>query len=526
MKKLISWLLVTALLCTCLLTGLVLPVAAEPAAVAVNPNNILTNGDFEQGAAGWDNCADLIKDGVGYGGSKGLAYDRHGWGYYPTYNGGIELEPNSTYRLSYRYQGTPVCIYPAGDAKKDVSDFGIKTATVDYGKWATRIVYFTTGANPVLPVIRFGRTTDNTTGVTYIDDIVMEKMTDGINQIVGGDFESDSVSWLEALTRGQVFNLTADPFDATNTVALCAKDNHGYYKYLRLVPARRYRLSFKHYGASIKFQFDKTVGLKTDGTALGGWANTGAHDEWTTVTYDFDTFNQNVVTTNGAYQLIFGYGVGAYIDDVTLTQLPAVTGLTLSDTELSLRTGKKYQLTYTMTPSDAPIPGGALSWSSDNPDVVSVTADGELMVRGNAGQSAIITLSNPCISASCTVTIPTKDPIVDSFFKKSGIGAYTVTALNFDKLIAAESDYNALTDVQRGYISELLPVGRDYPALLATAKAKQTELATEWAEYYACDGGAEFYTAATFNNCLWIAQAAEEWAAMSASTKAIVNTVV
>ena len=65
--------------------------------------------------------------------------------------------------------------------------------------------------------------------------------------------------------------------------------------------------------------------------------------------------------------------------------IPSVTGLVLNATELSLRTGKKYQLTYTMTPADAPVPGGALTWSSDSPDVVSVTADGQLFVRGNAG---------------------------------------------------------------------------------------------------------------------------------------------
>lgn len=525
LKRSLAYLLSVALVVTCAVSGLALPIAAESAETQSTVTNLLANGDFEQGTTGWDDCADMIKEGVGYGGSKGLAYDTHGYSSFATWQGNLALEPHSVYRVTYRYHGAPVCIYPAG-TKTDVSDFGLKTATKDYGDWATRIVYFTTGANPVLSSVRFGRTTADTTGTTYIDDVVIEKFTENVNQIVGGDFESHSVSWLEAITNSQVMELVPDPLDATNTVALCTKDNHGYYKYLRLVPARRYRLSFKHYGESLKFQFDKTVGLKTDGSALGGWETTGRHDEWTTVTFEFDTFNQNVVTSNGAYQLIFGYGVGAYIDDVSLVTIPSVTSLTLNASELSLRTGKKYQLTYTMTPADAPVPGGALTWSSDSPDVVSVTADGQLFVRGNAGQSAIITLSNPCISASCTVTIPTDDPAVDAFFKDSGIGTYTVTALNFDKIIASEAAYTALTAAQKEYITELLPVGRDYPDLLAKAKEKQAELAADWANYYACDGAGAPYTAVDFNNCLWIAQAAEEWAAMSDSTKALVNAQV
>jgi hypothetical protein len=173
--------------------------------------------------------------------------------------------------------------------------------------------------------------------------------------------------------------------------------------------------------------------MDTTGRNLGYWAYTGVHNEWTTVTFEFDTFNQKTVTSNGAYQFCFGVATGAYIDDVSLETIPSVTSLVLNATELSLRTGKKYQMTYTMSPSGAPVPGGTLTWSSDTPDVVSVTADGELFVRGNAGQSAIITLSNPCIAASCLVTIPTNDPAVDAFFKKSGVGTYTVTYADTDQ---------------------------------------------------------------------------------------------
>ncbi len=525
MKRILSLMTATILLVTCLISGLVLPTSATSSAA-----NLVTNGDFESGTAGWDACASMIKAGVGYNGSVGLEFDTHGYSAAATYvkAGGFDLEPNSTYRATYRCYGTPVCLYIAGTTA-DVSKFNRTTATVDYnGRWTTWVVYLTTGAEPELSSLAFKRTSATTSGSTFIDDLTFEKMEDDTNQIVGGDFESCSAQWLNAIEKANGMEYVADPIaGAGNQVAHFTKDTGAaYIPFLRMVPGRRYQLSFRHYGSSLGYQIDKTVGVDTSGVTLGKWNYTGDHTEWTDVTFVFDTFNQQGVATNGAYQFCIGKAAGAYIDDVVLKQLPATVGLSLNASELSLRTGKRYQLTYTRTPADAVLQGGELTWASSNPDAVSVTASGELFVRGNAGQSAVITLSNPCMSASCTVTIPTNDPVVDAFFKDSGIGDYTVTAKNYDAIIGAESRYEALTDAQREYIAELLPVGRNYPDLLAKAKEVQPQMAAEFAKYYACDADGNAYTAVTFDNCLWIASAAEEWNAMSASTKALIDDAV
>ncbi len=526
-KRALAWVTALSLLVTCAVSGLVLPVSAN-----VQGTNLVQNGNFESGVTGWEASSSMVKEGIGYNGSRGLEFDKHGYSNFATYvqAGGFDLEPNSTYRVTYRYYGAPVCLYRAGGSYTDVSEFNVKTATRDYGsEWVTWTVFFTTGDNPSMDTFRFGRTSASTSGSTFIDDITMEKLTPETNQIVGGDFESSTDAWLYSIGKNCGMQLVADPIvGASNTVAYFTKDTGAaYYNRLYLRPGRRYELSFRHYGASLSYQIDKTVGVDTDGNALGKWMKTGAHNNgWANVSFVFDTYNQQGVTTNGMYQFCIGVAAGAYMDDMVLKELPATESLTLDHTALSLRTGKKVKLNYTLTPADAVVQGGALTWSTSNADVVQVTADGEILVRGNAGQSATITLSNLCMSASCVITIPTKDLVVDAFFADTGIGDYTVSRKNYDGIIGAEARYGELTAAQREYIRELLPVGRDYPDLLVVAKEKQATFAEEFVNYYAADANGDPYTAVVFENALWIASAEKEWTAMSDSTKAIINASV
>jgi hypothetical protein len=55
-KRMLSWVLALALLTTCAISGLVLPASAN--------ENLLTNGDFEQGTTGWENNGEtIVSDG-------------------------------------------------------------------------------------------------------------------------------------------------------------------------------------------------------------------------------------------------------------------------------------------------------------------------------------------------------------------------------------------------------------------------------------------------------------------------------
>lgn len=87
---------------------------------------------------------------------------------------------------------------------------------------------------------------------------------------------------------------------------------------------------------------------------------------------------------------------------VVKVQVP-VQGVSLSETSLSIYQFEDAILTASVIPSDAT--NKAVSWSSDNPDVVSVNASGR--VTGRAGGNAVITVmtADGDFSAQCSVTV-------------------------------------------------------------------------------------------------------------------------
>lgn len=79
-----------------------------------------------------------------------------------------------------------------------------------------------------------------------------------------------------------------------------------------------------------------------------------------------------------------------------------VTSITLSSTDVSVKVGKKIQLSAKTQPSDAP--GGVLEWSSSNEKVAIVNSDG--FVTGvKSGVASITCKSENGKEASCTVTV-------------------------------------------------------------------------------------------------------------------------
>ena len=79
-----------------------------------------------------------------------------------------------------------------------------------------------------------------------------------------------------------------------------------------------------------------------------------------------------------------------------------VTSITLSSTDVSVKEGKKIQLSAKTQPSDAP--SGVLEWSSSNEKVAIVNSDG--FVTGvKSGVASITCKSENDKEASCTVTV-------------------------------------------------------------------------------------------------------------------------
>ena len=102
-KRLLSCVLAFTLLVTCTLAGLVLPAsAADYAAVGTN---IATNGDFETtDGTQWTNASPYgAKDGVGFGGSRGLELTADKKTLY--YRTTLTFRPNAVYEVSFVAKG-------------------------------------------------------------------------------------------------------------------------------------------------------------------------------------------------------------------------------------------------------------------------------------------------------------------------------------------------------------------------------------------------------------------------------------
>ena len=124
---------------------------------------------------------------------------------------------------------------------------------------------------------------------------------------------------------------------------------------------------------------------------------------------------------------------------VTVTQ--AVTKITLNKTKLSLDVPQTYQLTATITPSDAS--NKTLNWTSSNPAAATVDANGLVTAVGNG--TAVIkaeSTDGTGISASCTVTVvdPSKIPVSGIALDKNTL---SLEAMEDYQLTATVSPTNA-----------------------------------------------------------------------------------
>jgi len=90
----------------------------------------------------------------------------------------------------------------------------------------------------------------------------------------------------------------------------------------------------------------------------------------------------------------------------------SVTGVTMEVRELAIATAQKFALSASVTPADADIQ--TVAWSSSNPDVALINADG--VVEGlKAGTATItVTTEDGGFTATCAVTV-TEDFLIEDF---------------------------------------------------------------------------------------------------------------
>ena len=127
---------------------------------------------------------------------------------------------------------------------------------------------------------------------------------------------------------------------------------------------------------------------------------------WTSANPSIATVQDGVITAVGLGTTIISATTtdGGFTASCSVLVSPILaTSISVSDTSVSLHKGDSYTLTATVLPENATNP--SVSWTSSNPDIVSV-ADG--ILTANALGSAVITVSTTDgsgLSASCNVTV-------------------------------------------------------------------------------------------------------------------------
>lgn len=89
------------------------------------------------------------------------------------------------------------------------------------------------------------------------------------------------------------------------------------------------------------------------------------------------------------------------VPSVSDSSSAAAPTLSLNQTDLSGVVGSSVQLTATLSPEDPQVP---ILWTSSNPSVVSVTADGLVTILADSPTPITITAAAGTLTASCTVT--------------------------------------------------------------------------------------------------------------------------
>lgn len=205
---------------------------------------------------------------------------------------------------------------------------------------------------------------------------------------------------------------------------------------------------------------------------------------------------EGVCTLPNAPYVTLSYGSGLFRQtvDVTVADFTGtpVTGVTLSESSLSLSLGETLRLTAGVTPEDAA--DKRVSFTSSAPAAATVTADG--LVRAVAAGSSVITavsVSDPSVKASCTVTVSAAGPqslqlSVPATLSVFGpAGAAQVTGVVYsDGSVVTDSLPQAVFSTEPSGILRVTPGG----VLTALAGGKATVTATAVVEGKTVTGSA------------------------------------
>ncbi len=282
-----------------------------------------------------------------------------------------------------------------------------------------------------------------------ISHTVTVKVDEQGERIPGGDFEGDDwnvVNWTNNIIKDGACELVTEngntylkvPASLTSAVWLWPA---------QIRPGRTYKLTMKMKNAEGKGQ----LYLHGSYVAAGdkGWATKEiSSTDWEEVTYIFTTVSENL---NRNYTIGFGQAQGTsttdvYIDDMSLVEMPMATALTMADVELKVNGTATMQ--WAATPENHST--GKLNWTSSDPTVIAVDANGKLTAVAGEGE--------------VTITVQSADDAnLKATAKATIVGDYaTSLSLNRNKLYVGKGAQSQLT-------MTLLPAGSRYKAITWTS---------------------------------------------------------
>lgn len=294
--------------------------------------------------------------------------------------------------------------------------------------------------------------------VCMLSSLVLPTAADGspVGLLPAGDFESALTSgwtWDNHATNAPKYAIVSEG-NSLMTVFAESDGNHclkipempdgstyikydKYYKSAPVEAGKKYRLSMKYKGTGLR------VYIHTTYNTPGGSYNAPAAADWTEYAVEF-TVNETTTTTNFIFAIGHAAVAGtAYIDDVCLNKVVALSGLTLPE-QITLSKGETQKLMLGVEPEDATLPG-TVNWTSSNTAVATVDSDGTVTAIG-AG-AAYITASVGGFTATTAVSVESTDnKWTDTNMLVNGDLEVETLSSNWSKFTAATDNVTHTTD--------------------------------------------------------------------------------
>ena len=141
-----------------------------------------------------------------------------------------------------------------------------------------------------------------------------------------------------------------------------------------------------------------------------------------------------------------------------------VASITLDKTETSLLLGASEKLVYATAPSDAET-GFPVTWSSDNPDIVSVDQQGNITAK-KLGEATVTATTENGLAATCRITVK---PVMETSIEldhetltllvgdTAKLKAALTPSNTTDKTITWSSENEAVATVEEGTVTAMAP---------------------------------------------------------------------